>query len=122
MTIWVKLRVERATRQRRAVAAIEALGGKVWYDYQKVETANRHRHDFQVDPKAQPPAPAWLRNLLGPEYFQEVAIVKLRETRVSDADLPVLRELPCLEGVDLSGSAATFKRVGADWFIQNLAS
>ncbi len=105
LTIWVKLRVESAKHQRRAVAEIEALGGEVWYDYQKVETTGRHRHTFHSDPKAPPPGLAWLRHLIGAEYFQKVAYVAARETKVSDADLLVLRKLPCLEGVDLAKTA-----------------
>jgi Leucine-rich repeat (LRR) protein len=54
--IWV----QRAERQRRAVAAIEALGGAVIY---KDDAENLIR------------APAWLENLLGEDYFRPVVQV-----------------------------------------------
>ena len=34
LCVWLGLVSERARKQREAVAAIEALGGWVWYDYQ----------------------------------------------------------------------------------------
>ena len=72
----------RAREQQAAVARIKELGGIVQYDY-------------QMPPSAEPSPPGWpwLRRLVGDEYFQDVAFVKLDETSVSDADLPLISKL-----------------------------
>jgi hypothetical protein len=55
--------VQRAERQRRAVAAIRALGGEVGYDYEA---------DGDTD---ELPGPDWLCRLLSVDYFSDVLMV-----------------------------------------------
>ena len=59
-------KANRARTQRRAVAAIRAAN-----------QFNDVRYDFQRSGAAEPPAPAWLRRLVGDEYFQEIVHVTL---------------------------------------------
>src|SRR5947209_5933161 len=61
---WV---VNKARRQRLAVAAISGVGGWVKYDWQQAGGSA-------------PPAPAWLRRMLGDEPFQEVVVVGFLDT------------------------------------------
>ena len=80
--VWLGVQTNRARRQREAVAAILQLKGTVIYDYQQVSPSR-----LLFNSKAQPRAPAWLRQLVGDEYFQEVAVVHFGYPEVTDADL-----------------------------------
>ena len=63
-------KANRASYQRRAVAAIKEGGGMVTYDFQK------YRNPALSKQKGEEPAgPRWLRRWLGDEYFQEVVHV-----------------------------------------------
>jgi hypothetical protein len=64
--------VYRATLQRRSVAAIESKGGSVFYDYQFMEDGDM-KH-----PTPYPPGPAWLRRIVGDDYFRKVIHLKLK--------------------------------------------
>lgn len=87
---WAGVRVWRAGKQREAVAAILADGGRVTYDYQK-------------EGKASPAAPAWLRRLVGDDVFAHVVSAQV----VGNTDLAFLEDLPSLEELDLA--AAVFE-------------
>ena len=119
---WFAVRKLRASRQR---AAIEALGDRVWVVY-----------DYELDAGGlriegvQPPGPAWLRNLLGNDFFADAAAVwgstdfddddmahlkgfpRLRylnvfNSRLTDAGLAHLKNLPELENLGLGGTRIT---------------
>jgi hypothetical protein len=76
-------RVNKARRQREAVAAIRANGGLVHYDYEFVPGAvtlmqanpSSVPQWGTLTPGRNPPAPNWLRRTVGDEYFQEIAHV-----------------------------------------------
>ena len=91
---WYHL-MRRAERQRRAVQAIRKAGGQVCYDYE---------FDFLVKPK--PPGPAWLRRLVGIDFFANVVHVYL-DTEVDDEDLEHLNGLPKLDTLSLGGTQVT---------------
>jgi hypothetical protein len=96
-----------AARQAEAVQAIVEAGGEVRYDYQTSATG-------QLNPKAEPPGPVWLRWLAGDDCFRDVVdayvmsdhameyvgrLTKLRSLTcrcVTDAGLAPLREVPRL--------------------------
>jgi hypothetical protein len=80
---WFAVKMQKARRQREAIAAIEAAGGRVLYDYEI--DASRHRI-----PNAQPKGPAWLRRLLGDDFLSEVAYVCINHK----AGLEHLKGLP----------------------------
>ncbi len=67
-------RVRRASIQRRAVAAIRAAGGSVFYDYQ-VPVGK----PWQIG--AAPGTPRWLREWVGDEYFQDVVVVMIAQPK-----------------------------------------
>jgi internalin A len=58
--------------QRRAVAAIERVGGQFIYDF--VSPTGEMRYS---NPPKEPAAPKWLRQMLGDEYFQAITGVYL---------------------------------------------
>lgn len=91
---WYASRVQ---SQRSAVAAIRARGGAVWYDCE-VNAA------FFTDPQARPAEPRWLIDLLGPDWFHQVAVVDMNSSRgrgISDANLEPLTRLRGLKKVVL---------------------
>jgi hypothetical protein len=82
LCVALSLWVVPAERQRRAVAAIEELGGGVSY----AESAASER--FPV---------TFLRRWLPPDYFDEIAFVNLSYTQVTDAGLVHLQGLTGLQ-------------------------
>ena len=60
--IWLATAMIGAIQQREAVASLLKAGGKITYDYQR----------DCLDAESQPPAPDWLRKLLGPDFFANV--------------------------------------------------
>jgi len=76
-----------AARQRRAVVFVESMYGYLEYEDEGDEAAL---------------APAWLREWLGPDYFQSVSVVALDGIQVSDAGLAHLKGLTALEELDLN--------------------
>ena len=64
---WFAYKMRQAERQRRAVEGIEEVGGRVWYDYE-LEAHQRGK-------APEPPAPAWLRELIGDDLFADVSYV-----------------------------------------------
>ncbi|MGD0900974.1 MAG: hypothetical protein ABR915_24340 [Thermoguttaceae bacterium] len=63
---WLSPDMQKARRQRRAVEAVLAAGGSVDYDYQYDAPGGRFL------PDATPPAPGWLRAVVGDGYFTNV--------------------------------------------------
>jgi len=75
LSLWLGVVVNRARKQRDAVAAIEKAGGGVAYDFQMSPS---------FPPPGKPPGPRWLRRMLGDEYFQSVYTANLNKAEISD--------------------------------------
>jgi hypothetical protein len=88
----------RAATQRQAVAAIQQVGGRVWYDWEW--------RDGSPLFDASPHWPVWLVNSLGSDYFGNVVAVSLGG-RTTDRELSHLARLAHLEHLDLHGSSVT---------------
>ena len=97
---WLAIALTKARAQKEAVKAI-------------LDVAGWTCADWQVDdsplplPNAEPPEPRWLRNLLGPEFFDTVVRVYLSHPRVTDASLDALRDLSQLKWLDVEHSHIT---------------
>lgn len=87
--------VERVRRQREAVRYILQLGGTVGYEYEGLFIDEPHGIP---SPKLPKPAPVWLINWLGIDFFDEVVSVSLPEKKV---DLSKLATLSSLRRLDL---------------------
>jgi hypothetical protein len=87
---WFSIRIRRARKQALAVAAIVDDGGKVVYDYEKEGGQG-------------PPGPAWLRDMLGDDFFAQVVSAQV----VSGTELAHLEGLPQLEELDLAAADVT---------------
>ena len=92
---WLAVETRVAKMQEEAVAAIRELGSSVDYDWQ-VDANGRALQN------AQPPEPAWLRNLLGDDFFEAVVDANLKETDITDAGLAHLAELTQLRSLSLN--------------------
>jgi len=122
---WFGWKLREAGRQRRAVEAIERVGGWVAYDYNMPE-------DGGPAVQAEPPTPAWLRKLVGVDFLSEVVgvncsfctevgdevlqhikgVPKLRwlvlhDTRITDAGLVNINGLKDLEYLHLNNTQVT---------------
>jgi Leucine-rich repeat (LRR) protein len=75
--------VQRAERQRRAVAAVQSLGGVVHYGD---ESGDDSVH-----------VPKWLLTLLGDDYFRSVTRLRLANPQVGDHELEQLKDLTALQ-------------------------
>lgn len=93
--VWLGVRVNSARRQAAIVAAIEQVDGFVSYDWQFDE-------DDHETGAIHPPAPAWLRNLIGDDYFQTVTAVYItNDPYLEDQRLPAVDQLPALKKLAL---------------------
>ena len=75
--VWLGWMTYEAREQGQAVAWVRRMGGTVGYDYQSSD-------DGHVLDDGEPSGPKWLRELLGPDFFNEVVGVNLENTPVSD--------------------------------------
>jgi len=98
---WIGMKFREAETQRKAVEAIRKAGGWVTYDYE------RTKHGY-LSGSAEPPAPAWLRKLVGDDFFGDVLGVCLYPP-VGDAALGHVSALADLETLWLSDTDVTDK-------------
>ncbi len=82
-------RVDRARRQRHAIAQVEKYNGYVRFDYEYA--------GGKEIPNAKPKGPKWLRGILGDDYFREVNRVFYVDQPLSDATLAPLADLSEIE-------------------------
>jgi hypothetical protein len=90
---WMGVKMKEARRQAHVAAAIEIVGGWTYFRWQVDGDGNPF-------PNAQPPEPAWLRNLLSDDFFGRIVRVKM-DTR-SDPELEKLKVFDQLESLELS--------------------
>ncbi len=107
-------KVRRAATQRRAVAAVVALGGQITYEDQ-IDPLGRPRLPHR------PWGPAWLRSFLGDEFFREVAWVhfvsRQQGRMVDDETIVVLNDFDHLQGLALQGQTKPTREAPPDRFI-----
>ena len=100
---WFALKLQQARKQREAVRVIEKLGGEVEYDYELHE-------QLSMQPP-EPTQPAWLRGLLGIDFFADVACVSWSGLGIgpgaTGAGLEHLKGLPALISLDLKHTQVT---------------
>ncbi len=70
-------KVNKTKKQEASVVWVREMGGSVLYDYEVDENGTAHKN-----PK--PPAPRWLIDQLGIDFFDEVVSVNLFNTEVGD--------------------------------------
>ena len=92
-------KVERARKQKRAVAALTELGARVLYDYHYSDTSTKLREARR---------PPWLLSMFGEDMFCEVVEVRLSHVpELKNDDLVHLRKLPHLKTLFLCSGRVT---------------
>jgi len=89
--VWLGLKVNQARNNRKAIDAARSMGAFIEYAHQFPKGYGKP--GSRRDGNAQPPGPAWLRNLLGDEYFVSVVTVQFLKETPSDDDLAKLSPL-----------------------------
>jgi hypothetical protein len=97
---WLAVEMKQAREQREAVGEIERLEGWVGYDYEFDAS-----DDLVIG--AEPRGPAWLRHLLGKDFFANVVNVDLNFTQVTDDGLKRVEELSQLQVLQLMVTEVT---------------
>ncbi len=65
LCIWLGVKVNQARRQKEAIAALKSIGLRIDFYHQR-------RDQGFPDSSAEPPAPTWLRQITGDDFFQRV--------------------------------------------------
>jgi hypothetical protein len=97
---WLATEMKRAREQREQAEWIVKEGGRVSYDYERDSSGN----DI---PNAQPPGPAWLRSLLGDDFFTHTVAATLSRAQVTNAGLEHLKALSQLQWLSLYRTRVT---------------
>jgi hypothetical protein len=103
--VWLGIIVHEAAEQRRAVAAIEQLGGVVSYDRECDADGNPNGPFISVSRRSA--IGDFLRTYVGVDYFDSVAYVGLNGQKIDDADLAQLVPLRRVARIDLADTAVT---------------
>jgi hypothetical protein len=96
--IWLGSLVHHAQQQRTAIAAIEAVDGYYYYDYQ-YEPPETYYGDRL------PPGPVWLWKFADQNMFFDVVAVGLNSKPANDETLKLVRTLAQLQQLDLAAAA-----------------
>jgi hypothetical protein len=97
---WLAVEMKWAREQKEAVEAIVKVDGSVNYDYEFDSYGS-------LVQRATPAGPAWLRKLLGDDYFRNTTFVTIPGEKVTNADLEHLKELKQVQMLDLQISKIT---------------
>ena len=91
---WFAVKMRKAERQKQATQAIKKLGGHVRYDFEFDSVGEETDEDG-------PSGPAWLIQLLGEDFFQNVVAVEINADHMNKEMLSQLTMLPRLKAVQL---------------------
>jgi len=117
LCVWLGIQVNAARRQREAVAAILKAGGEVWFDYHSTPDPAVPGSTFNRN--ASPPGPAWLRRILGEDYFRTANCVIFMKQTITESDLAQVAQLPKLICVNLGDTQIVEKNTGTKRPIQD---
>ncbi|HEV3005770.1 MAG TPA: hypothetical protein VGX78_14990, partial [Pirellulales bacterium] len=89
---YISVKMARKRRERGAVAALRDSGGWAWYDW-----------EYSRSPElAKPPGPAWLRWVLGDDFFADVDVLLITRECTEGVILRVLDELTEVQRIEIS--------------------
>ena len=96
---WLAAEMRKAKTQKEAVAEIVKLGGTVSYDWQVPQ--------HNPSPAPRPPGAAWLRAIVGEDFFADVVYASFQNPMTKDSDLVNLKGLTALQVLSLAGTRVT---------------
>jgi hypothetical protein len=99
---WLAVEMKRARDQREAIEAVLGLEGRVLLGNLRFGK----EMELMVRDTA-PRRPVWLVNLLGPDFFEDVASVDFTNLPISDADLESIKGLTQLRHLSLYNTKVT---------------
>lgn len=109
--VWMGMIAKAARDQRLAVEAIQEAGGTVYYQHQvsvdRVSPSLSYSVLQPSWPGFDPPGPAWLRKLIGDEYFFSVWNIILNGPKINDRDVAAVKRLTKLEILSLKSTNVT---------------
>ena len=95
LAVWLGVQADRARRQARTLRAIKKSAQWVYFDYQMPGPGPWTEEDYHnADICRDPPGPAWLRRLIGDDYFRTVVGVG----HLTQETIPYAQNLPQLGG------------------------
>jgi len=105
---WFVVKLNQARKQERAIAELRKSRAWITYDWEQeaFKRAPRDELGYPLPYESKPPAPIWLRNWLGVDFFACVVRVSFNIKGV-DADLIHLQDLPGLYRVSLGETQGT---------------
>ena len=103
---WLAVALKQAREQKDAVAAIVKTRGRVFYDDGWLSSIKLS--GFHVDLPGNGSQPTWLCTLVGYDFVNDVAYVRMRPT-TTDSDLECFRRLPKTVAVSLCDTNVTDK-------------
>jgi hypothetical protein len=95
LAVYLGIETIRVTKQRKALAIVQKLGGQLFYDYQ-IDPQNDYR---RIQGTISPRGPAWLRAIVGDDYFRTAIELDLIRVSAGDEELGKLSSL--LPGIRL---------------------
>ena len=110
---WLGWELHRISRQRTAIAKLRHVGFVVSYEHERLPNS------IFYSESSTPPGPAWLRNLLGDDFFATPEMVAqdpdqtpvAEYAAITDADLAYLDQLPDLRILNLNNCNITDRSV-----------
>ncbi len=102
---WFAVKMQQAKKQREAVEVIRRAGGMVIYDY---HYGGLPKPPNYIDMSGkQASGPAWLRRVLGDDFFNKATVVFLARAQNPQECLDRLKDLPHLQKLDLINNQIT---------------
>lgn len=112
LCVWLGIQVNAAQRQKRAVDALQQGGVGIFFDYYWEIDANDPEISILKHNPVQP-GPAWLRKLIGDEYFREVVGVSLNnQCSITESEFSQVAKLPKINSVALHEAKITSNGTG----------
>ncbi len=96
LSSWLAVKLRQAKAEQNTVAALVDTGGYVEYDFHFDSSGNRIV-------SAKSPVPLWLLNLIGVDFFSDVAVAHVK----NDKGMEIIHDFSNLQGVDASISEVT---------------
>src|SRR5258708_36913093 len=76
---WLGPKMQSKRREREAIAAVRRMDGSAWYGYQLDQRGMVLRN------ASSPPGPAWIKELVGDDFFADIERVGGNNARYNDA-------------------------------------